>query len=86
MEDPFIADVGRNMSAMTPDFIFPRSFTDDYPIAKRAEGMYLYHADGKRYLDAWGQERQTRLWRPYPRRAAVHYRGCGNRLASAADR
>jgi len=42
------------MSTITPDFIFPRSFADDYRVAKVAEGMYLYDADGKRYLDACG--------------------------------
>jgi adenosylmethionine-8-amino-7-oxononanoate aminotransferase len=34
--------------------IFPRNFRDDYPFAIRGEGVYLYDAAGKRYLDASG--------------------------------
>src|SRR4051812_8253910 len=30
---------------------FPRSFRKNYPIAARGEGVYLYDAAGKRYLD-----------------------------------
>ena len=34
--------------------IFPRNFLKAYPHARRAEGCFVYTADGKRYLDASG--------------------------------
>jgi len=42
------------MRVASAETIFPRSFTDDYPIAERGEGVYLYDRSGKRYLDACG--------------------------------
>ena len=35
--------------------LFPRSFSKDYPQAVRAEGCWIYTADGNKYLDAAGQ-------------------------------
>lgn len=37
-----------------PDAIFPRSFARRYLLAERGEGVYLFDAQGKRYLDACG--------------------------------
>ena len=39
-------DVGSHASA-----VFPRSFTRRYPVAARADGVYIYDEDGHRYLD-----------------------------------
>ncbi len=36
------------------DAIFPRRFGEKYPYAARAEGVYIWDNDGKRYLDACG--------------------------------
>jgi adenosylmethionine-8-amino-7-oxononanoate aminotransferase len=42
------------LQTVFPDAIFPRSFSDEYPFAVRGEGVFLYDASGKRYLDACG--------------------------------
>src|ERR1700732_4459765 len=42
------------MRPVSPEAIFPRSFTDEYPFAERGEGVYLYDTTGKRYMDACG--------------------------------
>lgn len=34
--------------------LFPRRFGQHYPLAVRGEGVYLYDAEGKKYLDAGG--------------------------------
>ncbi|MFZ0581999.1 MAG: aspartate aminotransferase family protein [Candidatus Acidiferrales bacterium] len=39
---------------MTDKAVFPRSFLKAYPQAARAEGCFIYAADGRRYLDASG--------------------------------
>jgi adenosylmethionine-8-amino-7-oxononanoate aminotransferase len=39
---------------MTDKAVFPRSFLKSYPQAVRAEGCFIYTADGRRYLDASG--------------------------------
>jgi adenosylmethionine-8-amino-7-oxononanoate aminotransferase len=39
---------------MTDKAIFPRSFLKGYPQAVRAEGCFIYTAEGRRYLDASG--------------------------------
>ena len=39
---------------MTDKAVFPRSFLKTYPQAARAEGCFIYTADGRRYLDASG--------------------------------
>jgi adenosylmethionine-8-amino-7-oxononanoate aminotransferase len=39
---------------LSHDAIFPRNFSEEYPFADRAEGVYLYDSTGKRYLDACG--------------------------------
>jgi adenosylmethionine-8-amino-7-oxononanoate aminotransferase len=39
---------------MTEKAIFPRNFLKHYPQAVRAEGCFVYTADGRRYLDASG--------------------------------
>ena len=39
---------------MTDKAVFPRSFLKAYPQAARAEGCFIYTADGRRYLDASG--------------------------------
>ena len=39
---------------MTDKAVFPRSFLKSYPQAARAEGCFIYTADGHRYLDASG--------------------------------
>jgi adenosylmethionine-8-amino-7-oxononanoate aminotransferase len=36
------------------DFLFPRSFNRDYPVAVRGKGVHLYDDSGRRYLDACG--------------------------------
>ncbi|MCL5287993.1 MAG: aspartate aminotransferase family protein [Acidobacteria bacterium] len=36
------------------DFTFPRNFKRRYPVAVRGEGVYLFDAQGKKYLDACG--------------------------------
>lgn len=36
---------------MSGDAVFHRNFTTDYPMVTRAEGSYLYTADGTQYLD-----------------------------------
>jgi adenosylmethionine-8-amino-7-oxononanoate aminotransferase len=41
-------------SAHASDFLFPRDFSRRYPQAVRGEGIYLWDADGRRYLDACG--------------------------------
>ncbi len=33
------------------DFVFYRNFHQDYPLADRAEGIYIYDKSGKRYID-----------------------------------
>lgn len=40
------------MQTINQGAIFPRNFSDDYPFAEHAEGVYLYDTTGKRYLDA----------------------------------
>lgn len=42
------------MSEPSSSSVFPRSFTAQYPIAVRGEGVYLYDQAGRRYLDACG--------------------------------
>jgi adenosylmethionine-8-amino-7-oxononanoate aminotransferase len=39
---------------MTDKAVFPRSFLKAYPQAVRAEGCFIYTAEGRRYLDASG--------------------------------
>jgi adenosylmethionine-8-amino-7-oxononanoate aminotransferase len=39
---------------MTERAVFPRSFLKTYPQAVRAEGCFIYTAEGRRYLDASG--------------------------------
>ena len=39
---------------MTDKAVFPRSFLKAYPQAVRAEGCFIYTAEGRRYLDAAG--------------------------------
>jgi adenosylmethionine-8-amino-7-oxononanoate aminotransferase len=39
---------------MTDKAVFPRSFLKGYPQAVRAEGCFIYTAEGRRYLDASG--------------------------------
>jgi adenosylmethionine-8-amino-7-oxononanoate aminotransferase len=39
---------------MMDEAVFPRSFLKAYPRAVRAEGCFVYTADGQRYLDASG--------------------------------
>jgi adenosylmethionine-8-amino-7-oxononanoate aminotransferase len=39
---------------MTDKAVFPRNFLKSYPQAVRAEGCFIYTADGRRYLDASG--------------------------------
>jgi adenosylmethionine-8-amino-7-oxononanoate aminotransferase len=39
---------------MTDKAVFPRSFLKSYPQAVRAEGCFIYSAEGRRYLDASG--------------------------------
>lgn len=31
--------------------VFPRSLTQELPLAVKAEGLYIYDENGKRYLD-----------------------------------
>jgi adenosylmethionine-8-amino-7-oxononanoate aminotransferase len=50
---------------------FPRSFRKSYPIAARGEGVYLYTAEGNRYLDFDGS-------------AAVNFTGHGVRAIADA--
>ncbi len=57
------------MSKAAPEFrsaLFLRSFRRSYPLAVRAEGPYIWDADGKRYLDLCGS-------------AAVNFIGHGDR-------
>jgi adenosylmethionine-8-amino-7-oxononanoate aminotransferase len=42
------------MKTLSCEAIFPRSFTGEYPIIERGEGVYVYDNSGKRYLDACG--------------------------------
>ena len=37
------------------NFLFPRNFRKDFPVAVRGEGCWIEAADGRRYLDASGQ-------------------------------
>jgi adenosylmethionine-8-amino-7-oxononanoate aminotransferase len=39
---------------MNNEAVFPRNFLKSYPQATRAEGSFIYTADGRRYLDASG--------------------------------
>jgi adenosylmethionine-8-amino-7-oxononanoate aminotransferase len=39
---------------MMDEAVFPRSFLKAYPQAVRAEGCFVYTAEGRRYLDASG--------------------------------
>ncbi len=39
---------------MSDEASFPRSFLKTYPTATRAEGCFIYTAEGRRYLDACG--------------------------------
>jgi adenosylmethionine-8-amino-7-oxononanoate aminotransferase len=39
---------------MNNEAVFPRDFLKSYPQASRAEGCFVYTADGRRYLDASG--------------------------------
>jgi len=34
--------------------LFPRDFRRDYPLAVRGDGVYVYDAQGRKYLDAGG--------------------------------
>ncbi|MEP7272583.1 MAG: aminotransferase class III-fold pyridoxal phosphate-dependent enzyme [Acidobacteriota bacterium] len=36
----------------TSDAIFPRNFSENYPVIVRGEGVFLFDEEGKRYLDA----------------------------------
>ena len=51
--------------------VLRRSFRKDFPAAVRGEGVYLWDADGRRYLDFSGS-------------AAVNFIGHGVREISAA--
>jgi len=39
---------------MNNEAVFPRNFLKSYPKATRAEGCFIYTAEGRRYLDASG--------------------------------
>lgn len=41
-------------ATMSDESSFPRSFLKSYPKATRAEGCFIYTAEGRRYLDACG--------------------------------
>src|SRR5579884_3243827 len=51
--------------------LLKRSFRKQYPVAVRGAGVYLYDADGNRYLDFSGS-------------AAVNFIGHGNQAVAAA--
>lgn len=40
------------MGRLTNDYVFHRDFNKTYPLITHGEGVYLFDADGKRYLDA----------------------------------
>jgi adenosylmethionine-8-amino-7-oxononanoate aminotransferase len=43
-----------NSSSARPSSVLRRSFREDYPVAVRGEGVWLWDADGKKYLDFSG--------------------------------
>ena len=43
-----------SMRSVQNDSLFPRRFGVQYPVAVRADGVYVYAHDGTRYLDACG--------------------------------
>ena len=65
------SDVAESMIVPTRSAVFRRSFRKDFPAAVRGEGVYVWDADGNRYLDLAGS-------------AAVNFIGHGVPEISAA--
>jgi hypothetical protein len=59
------------MSLTASRHVFPRHTRADLPVAVRGEGIYLYDADGKRYLDASGGAAVSCLGHGHPRIVAA---------------
>ena len=51
----------------TQSKIFHRAPKHPYPVAVRGEGLYLFDADGKRYIDASGGAAVSCLGHAHPR-------------------